>query len=60
VTKKKTDPGPTHDSSYKLLYIPIGDLLQGFIPGAVYLFLEFQSTTDRWVAVRIQTYLGLL
>jgi len=26
----------------------------------VYLFLEFQSTTDRWVAVRIQTYLGLL
>jgi len=34
VTKKKTDPGPTHDSSSKLLYIPIGDLLQGFIPGA--------------------------
>ncbi|WP_243448503.1 Rpn family recombination-promoting nuclease/putative transposase, partial [Candidatus Thiosymbion oneisti] len=24
----------------------------------VYLLLEFQSTIDRWMAVRIQTYLG--
>jgi len=36
VTKKKIDRGPTHDSSYKLLYsrtAMVGDLLQGFIPG---------------------------
>ncbi len=26
----------------------------------VYLLLEFQSTIDRWMAVRIQTYVGLL
>ena len=26
----------------------------------LYLLLEFQSTIDRWMAVRIQTYLGLL
>ncbi len=104
MTKKETDRGPTHDSSYKLLYshvAMVGDLLQGFIPGAwveeldlttlekcsgsyvsddlrdraddliwrvrwnrdwlyVYLLLEFQSSIDRWMAVRVQTYLGLL
>ncbi|WP_141699183.1 Rpn family recombination-promoting nuclease/putative transposase, partial [Candidatus Thiosymbion oneisti] len=102
--KQETDRGPTHDSSYKLLYshvAMVSDLLQGFIPGTwideldlatlekcsssyvsddlrdraddliwrvrwghdwlyVYLLLEFQSTIDRWMAVRIQTYLGLL
>ena len=99
-----TGHGPTHDSSYELLYshvAMVSDLLQGFIPGAwideldlatlekcsgsyvsddlrdraddliwrvrwgrdwlyVYLLLEFQSGIDRWMAVRIQTYLGLL
>jgi len=108
VTKKSTSApvghGPTHDSSYKLLYshvAMVSDLLQGFIPGTwvdeldlttlekcngsyvsddlrdraddliwrvrwgrdwlyVYLLLEFQSSIDRWMAVRIQTYLGLL
>jgi len=108
MTRKNTstpaDRGPTHDSSYKLLYSHVAmvrDLLQGFVPGAwideldlttlekcsgsyisddlrdraddliwrvrwgrdwlyVYLLLEFQSGIDRWMAVRIQTYLGLL
>lgn len=108
MTKKSTSApvghGPTHDSSYKLLYshvAMVSDLLQGFIPGTwvdeldlttlekcngsyvsddlrdraddliwrvrwgrdwlyVYLLLEFQSSIDRWMAVRIQTYLGLL
>ena len=108
MTRKNTstpaDRGPTHGSSYKLLYSHVAmvrDLLQGFIPGAwideldlttlekcsgsyisddlhdraddliwrvrwgrdwlyVYLLLECQSGIDRWMAVRIQTSLGLL
>ncbi|MCB2263125.1 MAG: Rpn family recombination-promoting nuclease/putative transposase, partial [Candidatus Thiosymbion ectosymbiont of Robbea hypermnestra] len=104
MTKKETNRGPTHDSSYKLLYshtAMIEDLLRGFVPETwvaeldltslqkcsgsyvsddlrdraddliwrvhwgqdwlyVYLLLEFQSGIDPWMAVRIQTYLGLL